>query len=259
MKKQIFLLAFLISGICLKAQDLSLYQKKYHISGTDTLPYRILLPENYKPGKKYPLLFVLHGAGERGNDNESQLIHVAKVLVREDIRKQFPAIVVFPQCPASSYWSNVRRQDDQGNRAFIFTADGEPSLGMKLAQELLYNLLKDYKIKANQVYAAGLSMGGMGTFEIVYRNPSVFAAAVPICGGSDPAIAPAVKEVKWWIFHGAKDNTVLPVNSEIMAKALKDAGADVKFTLYPEAGHNSWDPAFNERELLPWMFSVKRK
>lgn len=257
MKRLFFLLAVSFSFTAV-AQDYSLFVKKLFISEGDTLPYRILLPENYNPSKKYPLVFFLHGAGERGNDNEKQLMHGAKLFLKEDVRKQFPAIVVFPQCPQKSFWSNVDFKMDEGKRIFLFKAEGEPSLGMKLAQQLLFQLFKDYKIDKKKVYAGGLSMGGMGTFEIVRRNPKIFAAAFPICGGGEPATAPKMRKVKWWVFHGAKDDVVPPVLSEKMVDALKQAVASVKFTLYPEANHNSWDPAFAEPDLLPWLFKQKK-
>ena len=101
-------------------------------------------------------------------------------------------------------------------------------------------------------------MGGMGTFELVRRKPKLFAAAFPICGGANTATAKKMARPDWWIFHGLKDNVVPPELSQSMADALKGAGADVKLTLYPEANHNSWDAAFGEPYLLPWLFSHKK-
>ena len=101
-------------------------------------------------------------------------------------------------------------------------------------------------------------MGGMGTFEIVRRNPKLFAAAFPICGGGEPTTASVMKKTKWWVFHGGKDDVVPPELSEKMVDALKAAKAAVKFTLYPDANHNSWDPAFAEPELLSWLFKQKK-
>ena len=104
----------------------------------------------------------------------------------------------------------------------------------------------------------GLSMGGMGTFELVRRKPGVFAAAIPICGGANPATAKQLRKTTWWVFHGAKDDVVLPGFSENMVAALKKAKANVQFTLYPNANHNSWDPAFAEPNLLRWLFAQKK-
>lgn len=240
------------------SQDLGAYEKHWYVNGKDTLPYRVLLPENYDASKKYPLIFFLHGAGERGSNNEAQLVHGARLFLKPELRRDYPAIVVFPQCPANSYWSNVDFKMQDGKREFIFKSEGEPTLAMKLAQELLLRLLKDYPVKKKQVYVGGLSMGGMGTFEIVRRNPKIFAAAFPICGGSEPSTAKQLKKPSWWVFHGSKDNVVPPELSEKMVSALQSVGASVKFTLYPEANHNSWDAAFAEPGLLPWLFSRRR-
>ena len=101
-------------------------------------------------------------------------------------------------------------------------------------------------------------MGGMGTFEIVRRNPNLFAAAIPICGGANPATASKLKKTDWWVFHGAKDDVVPPHLSEDMVNALKKEKASVKFTVYPEANHNSWDSAFAEPDFLSWLFAQKK-
>ena len=257
MKRLLFIFCILI-GVIAQAQDLSKYAKLYYVSGKDSLPYRMLLPENYDSKKKYPLILFLHGAGERGNDNEKQLVHGAKMFLNDSVRKQFPAIVIFPQCSANSFWSNVDIKMDGGKRIFAFKEDGEPTIAMKLAEELLKSIINHHPVNKKQVYVMGLSMGGMGTFEIVRRNPKIFAAAIPICGGGNPATAPSLKKTKWWVFHGAKDDVVLPENSEIMVNALKDVKADVKYTLYPNANHNSWDPAFAEQGLLAWLFAQKK-
>ncbi len=257
MKKILFLILVSFVNV-IQAQDLNLYQKKLYINGNDTMPYRLLLPDNYDASKKYPLIFFLHGAGERGSDNEKQLVHGAKLFLKEEVRKKFPAIIVFPQCAANSFWSNVDFKIDNGKRTFSFQENGEPTIAMKLAQELLINIMKTYTVAKKQVYVGGLSMGGMGTFEIVRRNPKLFAAAIPICGGGNTSTASSLKKTKWWVFHGGKDDVVPPKLSEDMVNALKDVKTSVKFTLYPDANHNSWDSAFAEPELLSWLFAQKR-
>lgn len=240
-----------------KAQDHSLYKKHWYIQAGDTMPYRLLLPENYNPTKKYPLILFLHGAGKRGNNNELQLVHGAKLFLRDSIRKNYPAIVAFPQCPLNSYWSNVQFTIDTVSKKRImqFSVNGEPTIAMKMLVSLLEKLGQDYKLNKKQIFVGGLSMGGMGSFELVSRKPELFAAVFPICGGANPAIAEKLKQPSWWIFHGLKDDVVDPDLSKQMAGALKKIGADVKLTLYPEANHNSWDPAFAEKNLLSWLFS----
>ena len=260
MKKILFTSAYLlVSSTLLKAQNTNLYEKHWYVQNGDSLPYRLLLPENYNANKKYPLIFFMHGSGERGNDNEKQLQHGAALFLKNEVRKNYPAIIVFPQCPQNSYWSNVNfKTDSIGNRIFIFKADATPTIAMKMAEGLLHKIIKQYPVQKKQVYIGGLSMGGMGTFEMVYRNPKLFAAAIPICGGGDPVTAKKIRKIKWWVFHGAKDDVVPPYNSEVMVNALQKAKASVKFTLYPEANHNSWDAAFAQPELLSWLFAQKR-
>ncbi len=127
-----------------------------------------------------------------------------------------------------------------------------------MALGLLDYLLSSYPVKKKQVYVGGLSMGGMGTFEIVRRNPSLFAAAIPICGGGNTNVKRKMKKVDWWIFHGAKDASVPFQLSVQMYDALIEKGAKTKLTIYPEATHNSWDSAFAEPGLLPWLFAQHR-
>jgi predicted peptidase len=129
---------------------------------------------------------------------------------------------------------------------------------MKLLVNLVKYVVKSYPVNKDQVYAMGLSMGGMGTFELVRRMPKTFAAAIPICGGADPATAKQLRKSDWWIFHGLKDNVVDPKFSMVMEAALKDKGATVQATYFPNANHNSWDPAFAYPGLLDWLFSKKR-
>jgi len=259
MKKIIVFLLIIssVSGFA-QTQGLSLYQKQVYIKGTDTLPYRILLPLHYDASKKYPLVIFLHGSGERGNNNESQLAHGGDLFLQDSIRKNFPAIIVFPQCPLNSFWSNVKIVSDSNNRSFVFSADGKPTSAMESLIGLLSELKHEYKIDAHSIYAGGLSMGGMGTFELVRREPKVFAAAFSICGGADTTTAPEIKHTAWWLFHGLKDNVVDPQYSIKMSEALKNAGAEVIFNLYTNDNHNSWDDALAEKDLLPWLFSHHR-
>lgn len=238
-------------------QDKNLYQKKMLIGKGDTLPYRLLLPQNFDAKKKYPLILFLHGSGERGRNNEAQLTHGWKLFLQDSLRSAYPAIVVFPQCPASSFWSNVQFSYDtlSKKRGFTFLETGEPTVAMRLLLELLDELEGDYKLDKARLYVGGLSMGGMGTFELVRRKPKLFAAAFPICGGASPASVRQLTKPAWWVFHGGKDDVVPPHYSQVMVDALKAVGANVKFTLYPNANHNSWDSALAEKDLMPWLFS----
>lgn len=257
-KRIILLLSLLLITLVTQAQDRSAFEKKVHQYEGGELLYRVLYPENFDQSKKYPLVYFLHGAGERGTDNEKQLVHGSKLFLDAQNREEYPAIVVFPQCPPDSYWANVGREIDPetGKRNFIYQRKGKPTIAMKGALSLIDSLVELSYVDTKRVYVSGLSMGGMGTFEIVHRRPNLFAAAMPICGGDSPKSAGKyAKKVPFWVFHGAKDDVVPYKFSEQMVKAIEAAGGDVKFTLFPDANHNSWDPAFAEPEYLSWMFS----
>lgn len=260
-KKSVLLGLLLLVAVCTgKAQDLSQYQYKQFISGKDTLLYRMLLPQNFDPAKEYPVLFFLHGRGEQGHNNEAQLTHGGKLFLREDIRQNFPAIVIFPQCPTNSYWANVKIDTlPTGKRQFNFVKGGQPMKPLQLVLDLMKQMRKEKFVDEDRLYVGGLSMGGMGTLEVLRRKPQYFAAAFAICGGDNVANVPKYKKVPLWVFHGGKDDVVVPTFSENVVKALKAQGAkEVRFTLYPEANHNSWDSAFAEPELLPWLFSHEK-
>jgi predicted peptidase len=247
----------LIFAFQLSAQDLQLYQKENFRSGNNVMPYRILYPDHFDKTKKYPLVLMLHGSGERGNDNELQLTHGAALFVDPEVRKKYPAIVIFPQCRAEDYWSNVVREKiDSDKTNYIFRQDGEPTPTMKMLIAFIDDLLKKPYVDQKRLYVGGLSMGGMGTFELLSRKPHLFAAAFPICGGGHPSTVKAyAKQVSLWVFHGAQDDVVPIHHSEFMVDALKKAGADVRFTVYPDVKHESWEKAFAEPDLLPWLFS----
>jgi poly(3-hydroxybutyrate) depolymerase len=129
------------------AQDKSMFSKEIFTSGADTLLYRMLLPENFDAAKKYPVLMFLHGAGERGNDNEAQLMHGSKLFLRSDIRKDFPAIVVFPQCPKNDFWANVKFGDGKSGDRFGFQKGGEPGKAMQLllGLQILFEITEVYR------------------------------------------------------------------------------------------------------------------
>ncbi len=262
MKKFFILIAgmfFLVNFA--KAQDSSLYAKHFFAHNRDTMPYRVLLPLNFDARKKYPLILFLHGSGRRGNDNEKQLEHTGDLFLTDSIRKKYAAIVVFPQCSNESFWSNNKFHYDSSSKKNIieFKEDGEPTKAMKLLMELLRNLEDNYPLDTKRMYVGGQSMGGLGTFELVRRMPGTFAAAFAICGGADITTAKKISRTAWWIFHGLKDSVVDPQFSKDIADALRKEGADVKLTLYPKDGHNSWDDAFEEPALFSWMFSHRKK
>ncbi|MEO1029999.1 MAG: prolyl oligopeptidase family serine peptidase [Bacteroidota bacterium] len=233
-----------------------LFSHESHILGADTLKYRLLLPKDFSENKSYPLVLFLHGAGERGDDNDKQLVHGSNLFLNEKHRDSFPAIIIFPQCTKDDYWSKLEADRSTRPISFKYKYNEAPTKAMGLVMDLMDRMVKKPFVKTDQVYVMGLSMGGMGTFEIIYRKPSMFAAAIPICGGGDPESASAyAKDIALWIFHGANDDVVDPLLSINMASAILKEGGFPGLTIFDHANHNSWDPTFAEPELLPWLFS----
>ena len=258
--KKIFLgFLFIIISNNLNAQHQELYSYEFFVNNSDTLQYRMLLPKNFSSDKQYPVVLFLHGAGERGNDNESQLVHGSKLFTNEINRDSFPTIVIFPQCPKNDYWSSVEVDRSNYPIKLKFKYDDGPTKPMHLVMDLMDEMLEKPYVKQDQIYIIGLSMGGMGTFELIHRKPEMFAAAVPICGGGNTSsVSNYAKTLPIWVFHGAQDKVVDPQLSIDMVSAILKEGGLPKFTLYDYANHNSWDPAFAEPELLSWLFSNKK-
>ena len=221
-------------------------------SGGKTLPYRLLKPMEVDPKQKYPLVVFLHGASERGTDNEKQLIHGVPQFVKEENRKNYPCFLIAPQCPDDTKWVDC----DWG--AMSHTQPKEPTEPSRLTLELIESLLKSEAIDPKRVYLTGLSMGGYGTWDLLARRPDLFAAGVPVCGGADEATAEKIKGIPIWAFHGGKDGAVKPIRSSRMIAALEKVGAKPKYTEYPSVGHDSWNPAYQDAEMFKWLFSQKK-
>lgn len=236
------------------------YDSKWLISKSDTLQYRIMFPKNFDANKQYPVMLFLHGAGERGSDNKAQLMHGSTLFASKKNRRNFPAIVVFPQCPKDSYWAQAEIDRTSYPLKIEFPLNTEPTKPMELVIKLMEDLISKSYVNKKQIYVGGMSMGGMGTFEILYRKPKMFAAAIAICGAGNPETAKSyAKSTPLWVFHGANDNVVNPQASVNMVGGILKNGGKPNFTLYAKDKHNSWDSVFAEPELLPWLFSNIKK
>ena len=213
----------------------------------ESLPYRLYVPEG--TGESYPLVLYLHGAGSRqGSNNRSQVMgnSFIKLMLSEEVRAQYPSIVLAPQCPDGMGW--VRQPWGPGIAADL--------MGM------LEQVCAEYPVDRSRIYITGVSMGGFGTWGMLRDYPDYFAAAVPICGGwdldDDVENAPAMKDVPIWAFHGALDTAVPVARTRDMVEALEAVGGNVKYTEYPDGGHGISARVYYEPELLPWLFAQAR-
>ncbi len=195
--------------------------------------YLLYLPDGYDSdkGERWPLLVFLHGAGERGDDLELVKIHGPPKLIEGG--KKMPFIVASPQLALGEWWS--------------------PDMVAWLTKELIGIL----RVDPERVYLTGLSMGGYGTWETAAKYPELFAAIAPICGRGDPSTAWKLRHIPTWIFHGAKDSVVPIKHSEDMNKALKQY-SNVKYTVYPEADHDSWTETYMNEEFYGWLLDHRR-
>jgi predicted peptidase len=261
MRYLFFLCTIVFSSFFAVAQDLCAYEWGQLQKDGYSLPYRILFPLQYDAAKKYPVVVFLHGAAEKGFDNKAQLNNGGALFLRDSIRQQYPAIVIFPQCAGNDSWLYFEtEQDSIGNiKRVRFPYKKEPTGTEALLKALLDSLIASGKADTSRMYIGGLSQGAMGIYDVLARYPGFFTAAFPICGAGNTSLTKKYAgKTALWIFHGEKDPVIDVDYSRTYFKRLKKENADVRYTEYPATGHNSWDKALAEKDLLPWLFSKKK-
>jgi predicted peptidase len=208
------------------------------VSKTVHLPYLLSLPTGYSddPARTWPLILFLHGAGERAGNDMILLRKYGIARLAETWDRPF--ITVSPQCRPDRSWST----------------EIDPLIA------LLNDITKHYAVNRSRVYLTGMSMGGFGSWLLGALAPQRFAAVVPICGGwpwtqRTRSMVAALKDTPVWAFHGAKDNRVSLEESQVLVDELKKAGGNVRLTIYPEAGHDSWTETYNNPELYEWLLA----
>ncbi len=198
--------------------------------------YLLFLPRDYgreRGSKRWPLILFLHGAGERGENLELVKKHgLAKIV---ETRPDFPCIVVSPQCPEDGWWSS------------------------EVLAALLDEVEKKHRVDERRICVTGLSMGGFGTWQLAIDYPHRFAAIAPICGGGNTLLVPRIAHLPIWTFHGAKDRVVPIEYSRAMVRSLRQHGAKPKFTIYPDAVHDSWTRTYENPRLYKWLLDATRK
>lgn len=246
--------AMTIGGVMAEGEDWrDRFEAEVREKDGHKLPYRLA---TLGEGEALPLVVFLHGAGERGDDNEAQLKHGMKDLLAWCDREKQACLILAPQCANDVWWSDYEG-DYKNPKTLKFLP--EPSPRMALVFEVIDALIKDGAVDTKRIYITGLSMGGYGTFDAISQRPNFFAAAMPICGGGDSTQAKKFKDLPLWVFHGSKDDIVPPEMSRAMVEAVKKAGGKAQYREYPEAGHDSWTATYCDEEVLQWLFEQSRE
>ena len=218
------------------------------------LGYRRHLPAD--KSKKYPLIVLMHGAGEVGDDNFKQLKNAAPFIlgyIAEGASHEM--VFIAPQCPRGHFWMEEQVWNKKSHK---FTP--RPAKPIAAAIELVEDAVKTLPVDPDRVYIAGLSMGGFATWDVIIRRPELFAAAIPVCGGGDPAsIGPEMKGLPIWATHAVNDNIVSPSFARGMVGAFWDMkAANIRYTEFHDGGHGVWDRTFRDRQFLDWLLKQNR-
>jgi pimeloyl-ACP methyl ester carboxylesterase len=248
------------AGILVQAREelmKSFTSGSYTNADGHVLPYRLFIPPGYTPDKKYPLVLFLHGSGEAGNNDETQLVGGGPAALSHPLlQAQHPSFVLCPQIPFRAQWGFGLNNNWPPQALF----------------GLLGQLQKEFNLDADRIYITGLSLGGFGTWDMIGRYPNLFAAAVPVSAAGDPTQVEKFKTLPIWALQGDADYAVafaglMPKNKGLipgivgdgdMIAALEKAGGHPKFTVFKGQGHGIWPLAYNEPGLYDWLFSQKR-
>ena len=206
--------------------------------GVNNLRARLYRPPGFDTSSnQFPLVMFLHGVGENGTDNVTQVSYHIDGLIAATQGTNFAAFLLAPQLPVGADWRQAQW------RALTLAA--------------LQNVQTNYSVDSRRLYLTGLSLGAIGIYDYLPLRPDLFAAAVPMSGSGDTNNAPLFKDVPIWMFHGELDATVPVSGSRNMFAALTAAGGSPRYTEIPGAGHVIWGPIYadSSNQLYPWMFS----
>ena len=222
--------------------------------------YRGLLYRHYKSkssNEKLPLIVFLHGVGECGTDNESQLWYPffndeTSVFSKASLAA-FPCHIVAPQAQDENRWVDIQ---DWGQESV--TMPEEPTASLQSAVALVQSFLDRPDVDTERVYITGLSMGAFGVYELLVRYPTLFNAAVAVCGGADTATLPKIKDIALRVYHGNKDKVVPVSQSRTIESSLNNQLKTFEYIELDQVGHNAWEYAFRDESLFPWLFAQRR-
>jgi predicted peptidase len=240
----------------------------YQLTFEAYMTFYLYVPNGYNPRRTYPLVLILHGVDESADPGQSAAANRANVLGQDyiavwgqgypadgpSVQTQRPCFVLVPQAEGSSRWVNVPGDVSS------YRLSKQPSQSLQMAINITKLLEQQYtSIDENRLYVTGISMGAFGVWDATLRWPTLFAAAVPVSGAGDPALANRITHLPIWDFHGADDNLIPVAGSQLMIQALRSAGGHPCYTQYPGALHVIWDQVYGlqsnlSNPLYPWLF-----
>ncbi|OGJ87341.1 MAG: hypothetical protein A2268_14395 [Candidatus Raymondbacteria bacterium RifOxyA12_full_50_37] len=270
----------LCTAVPVFSQVVDLFEARTHRTAYDTVVYRLFVPAHYDGNTEYPIILTFHGAGERGDNNYSQLANnVVTPWFADSFQARHPCFIVSPQCPVDEKWA------DFSWSSTTYRVSSTPiSAAMRTVLSLLDSLKREFSLDTNRFYVCGLSMGGCGSWDIIARYPDMFAAAVPVCGVGDSSAATDLQKTAIWAYHGTLDPTVPVAGSRGPLSSLEGrgntvvryiskqdggnanmswdtltakvaAGADYIYTEYTDGVHGIWNTAFLNPLLPEWLLS----
>jgi len=235
----------------IQAQDTDVkgFEARVYRYGADkAMRYRLFVPPAYDASQKFPLVIWLHGIDAVGSDNVKQITSFnyagSHTWTQARVQEKHPCFVLAPQLPFGGTWG--------------LPLTNEPSGHLLRVLDIMRLLEREFSIDEGRIYVVGQSLGGMGTWSIVAARPELFAAAVPVCGAGNIFKAKELAKVPIWAFHALDDPIVPVIGSKTMVDAVRKAGGTVKYTEYKSGLHNAWDRAFNDPDMIEWLFAQKR-
>lgn len=234
----------------------------YEDQAGNTLPYRLFLPQGYDPSVKYPLVVFYHGAGQRGTENTSPSGgHTTNLYnaTQGSLSDNYKALLLVPQCPNEQRWVEF-------NWAQVSYTDAqEPSPGqaMTLSLAILDQVVATYPVDHNRIYITGLSMGGIGTWDVIRHRPFRVTAAMPLSGGGNREQGPLISSIPIWAYHGDSDTVVPTRGTDQMNEAITAAGGSIHYSRPTGIRHSGWGTFYDNstyrndygETTMEWLFS----
>jgi predicted esterase len=207
--------------------------------GRKTIPYRLFEPQLSSPSEKVPLILFLAGAGDRGTDDVSQVFWMGN-LQSHTASGAYAAYVLAPQLRPGNRWD---------------TSGKKPSECETLTMTALRQAMANPNVDTSRIYLTGISLGSKGAWDMLFRYPTQFAAAVPMSYGGDPGTAKTIKDIPIWAFHGSADHVISVGTTRRMIAALQKAGGDPNYTEIAGGSHYIWPQVYNAPDLYAWLFA----